>query len=332
MLRYTLRRLAWLPVILFGVSMIAFIVLRTLPGQDPASAIAGQGATQDQIDRINRDLGLKEPIFPVSLGTSSPFVEVHHTSQYGKWIGGILRGDFGRTFNGKQPIREQFIHKAPASFQIVLMSFIVSIVVGVTFGIISAVYRNGVMDYIARLFAVLSSSIPEFFLLALLIIIPAYLWNYSQPVGGYVPIYEDPMRNLRLFVPPALIIGIGGSAGLLRLTRTTMLEVLRADYIRTANAKGLQKTTVILRHGLRNSATPILTAIGSAFVAIFGGSIIAERVLSIDGLGLWFFSSALIRDLPVVQFLTVYTAFVVVIVNLIVDLSYGWFDPRVRYN
>jgi peptide/nickel transport system permease protein len=332
MLRYALRRLAWLPVILFGVSLIAFVVLRTLPGQDPASAIAGQGATQEQIDRINNELGLGDPIFPVSPTSDAPFIEFQRNSQYGKWITGVLRGDPGKTFQGEQPILELFKNKFPASFQIVMMSFLVSVVVGVSIGVLSAVYRNGFVDYFARLFAVASSSIPEFFLLALLIIIPSYLWNYSQPVGGYVPIYEDPWQNLRLFVPPALIVGVASSAGLVRLTRTTMLEVLRADYVRTAHAKGLQRHTVIISHALRNSMTPILTAIGTGFVTVFGGSIIAERVLSIDGLGFWFFSSALIRDLPVVQFLVLYTATVVVLVNLIVDLSYGWADPRVRYS
>lgn len=332
MLRYTLRRLAWLPIILFGVSLIAFVVLRTLPGQDPASAIAGQGATQMQIDRINAELGLDKPIFPIGLQSEAPWLKLNNDSQYGQWISGIFRGDPGKTFNNEQPILELFVNKFPASFQIVIMSFIVSVIVGVSIGILSAVYRNGFVDYVARLFAVATSSIPEFFLLALLIIIPSYLWNYSQPVGGYISFFDDPAENMRLFLPPAIIVGVASSAGLVRLTRTTMLEVLRADYVRTAHAKGLKRHTVIISHALRNSMTPILTTVGTGFVTVFGGSIIAERVLSIDGLGLWFFSSALIRDLPVVQFLVLYTAFVVVIVNLIVDLSYGWADPRVRYS
>ena len=238
MLRYAMRRLAWLPIILFGVSLIAFVVLRTLPGQDPASAIAGQGATQEQIDRLNRELGLKDPIFPISLKSDVPFAQLNSNSQYGKWITGILRGDPGKTFYSEQPILDQFKDKFPKSFQLVLMSFFVSVVVGVGIGILSAVFRNGAIDYVARLFAVASSSIPEFFLLALLIISPTYLWNYSQPVGGYVAIYDDPWTNLRLMGPPAIIVGVASSAGLLRLTRTTMLEVLRADYVRTARAKG----------------------------------------------------------------------------------------------
>ncbi len=316
MLRYTLRRLAWLPIILFGVSLIAFFVLRWLPGQDPAAAMAGQGATEEQLAEIRAEIGLDKP----------------KHEQYFTWLGDMVTGDFGKTFTSEKPIREEFIRRFPASFEIVFLSLVFSAIFGLSFGILSALYRNGIIDYGVRLFAVFGASIPEFFLLTLLIVIPTYLWRYSQPVGGYVPIYEDPITNLRLFLPPAIIIGIGGSAGLMRLTRTTMLEVLRSDYVRTAHAKGLHRHTVVLSHALRNSATPIVTAIGTAFVAIFGGSIIAEQILSIDGLGRWFFQSAFTRDLPVVQFLTVYTAAVVVLINLMVDLSYGYVDPRVRYS
>lgn len=316
MLRYTMRRLAWLPIILFGVSLLAFFVLRWLPGQDPAAAMAGQGATEEQLAEIRIDLGLDRP----------------KHEQYFDWLGALVVGDFGKTFTSEKPIRDEFIRRFPASFEIVFLSLVFSVVFGLVFGILSALYRNGTIDYGVRLFAVFGASIPEFFLLTLLIVIPTYLWRYSQPVGGYVPIYEDPLTNLRLFLPPAIIIGIGGSAGLMRLTRTTMLEVLRSDYVRTAHAKGLPRHTVVLSHALRNSATPILTAIGTSFIAIFGGSIIAEQILSIDGIGRWFFQSTLTRDLPVVQFLTVYTAAVVVLINLIVDLSYGYVDPRVRYS
>ena len=316
MTRYALRRLAWLPIILFGVSAIVFFLLRGLPGQDPAAAIAGQGATEEQLDRIREDWGLNDPVW----------------QQYGVWLGELVRGDFGNEFRSEKPIKDEFARRFPPSFQIVTMSLFFGAVFGVGFGILSAMFRNGPLDYGVRFGAVGLSSIPEYFLLTLLIIIPLYLWNYSMPVGGYVPIYEDPVHNLKLFLPPALLIGLAGSAGLMRLTRTTMLEVLRSDYVRTASAKGLRRHTVILSHALRNAGTPIVTALGTAFIAVFGGSIIVERVLSIQGLGEWFFSAAFIRDLPVVQFLCVYTAFVVVIVNQAVDLSYGFIDPRVRYS
>lgn len=334
MLRYTLRRLTWLPIILFGVSLIAFILLRALPGQDPAEVIAGQGATEAQLERLRQDLGLNRPVFPVTLSRDGivPKVEFHAGSQYTEWIIDLVTLDFGREFYSEKPIKDEFARRFIPSFQILLMSLTVSAVMGIGLGILSALYRNSMLDYVVRMFAVLGASIPEFFLLILMIIIPAYLWNYSMPIGGYRPLWEDPSHNLRLFGPAALIIGISGAAGLMRLTRTTMLEVLRADYVRTAQAKGLHQTTVVLSHAMRNALTPIVTTLGTAFIGILGGSIIAEQILSIDGLGRWFFSASILRDLTVVQFLVVYLAFIVVLINLIVDLSYAWIDPRVKYH
>lgn len=315
MLRYAMRRLAFLPIILIAVSILTFLLLRVLPTEDIADVIGGKDATPAQKEEIRRQYGLKDPLY----------------QQYFTWLGDAVRGDFGKTYTSKQDVRTEFWRRFPASFEIVFLSLAIGVVLGVTFGILSAMYRNTLLDYNVRIFAVLGTSVPEFFLLSLLIIVPSYLWNYSPPVGGYIPIYEDPWTNLRLFLPPALILGIGGSAPLMRLVRTTMLEVLRSDYVRTAQAKGLRQRTVVLTHALRNAGTPILTAVGTAFIAVFGGSVIAERVLSINGVGLFFFTSTFTRDLPAIQFLAVYTAGVVVLVNLVVDLSYAWVDPRVKY-
>jgi peptide/nickel transport system permease protein len=346
MLRYTLRRLSFLPIILLAVSIITFVLLRVLPTEDFADVIGGINATQEQKDAIRDKYGLRAPVFPVTVSgqcervvwyvpkcsLDGSVLEFHPHSQYGSWLIHALRGDFGTTFNNNADVRHEFVRRFPASFELVFLSLSFSVFFGISFGILSAMYRNTPLDYGVRIFAVLGTSIPEFFLLTLLIVIPSYLWNYAQPSGGYVPIYDDPMHNLRLFLPPALIVGVAGSSGLMRLVRTTMLEVLRSDYVRTARAKGLRGRTVILSHALRNASTPILTAVGTAFIAVFGGSLVAERILSIQGNGLFFFTSTLSRDLPVIQFLAVYTAAVVVIVNLVVDLSYAWADPRVKYS
>ena len=227
-----------------------------------------------------------------------------------------LQGNFGVTFHSQAPVRHEFVRRFPASFELVSLSLVISAVFGIGFGILSALYRNSMLDYIVRVFAVFGASIPDFFLLTLLIIIPSYLFNYAAPIGGYHSLFHQPMPNLRQFGPPALVLGIGGSAALMRLVRTTMLEVLRADYIRTAQAKGLSRWTIVLTHAFRNAATPIVTALGTAFIAVFGGSVIAETIMSIDGVGAFFFASTLSRDLPVIQFLAVYTAAVVIIVNL----------------
>jgi peptide/nickel transport system permease protein len=332
MLRYTLRRLSFLPIILFSVSVLTFCLLRVLPTEDIADVIGGSNATAAQKEAYRQQYGLRDPIFPITFDTSAPFVSVQHHSQYSDWLLRALRGDFGRTFTSGKSVRAEFLRGFPASFEIVFLSLVFSVVFGITFGVLSAMYRNSVLDYVVRIFAVLGTSIPEFFLLSLLIIIPSYLWRYSMPVGGYVPIYDDPWTNLRLFVPAALVIGIGGSSGLMRLVRTTMLEVLRSDYVRTASAKGLRQRSVIISHALKNAGTPIMTAVGTAFIAVFGGSVIAEKILSINGNGLFFFVSTQSRDLPVIQFLAVYTAAVVVLINLLVDLSYAWIDPRVKYS
>jgi peptide/nickel transport system permease protein len=345
MWRYALRRLAFLPLILFLVSIFTFILLRVLPTNDIADVIGGQNATDAQKEQIRERYGLHDPIFPITISGEcervagpipkcsfeSPVVEFHRHSQYGDWLIDALHGDFGKTFTSEKSVRSEFVRRFPASFEIVFLSLLVSVFFGVSFGILSAMYRNSAVDYVVRIFAVLGTSIPEFFLLTLLIIIPSYLWTYSPPVGGYVSPFEDPWTNFRLFAPAALVIGIGGSSALMRLVRTTMLEVLRSDYVRTARSKGLRERTVILAHALRNAGTPILTAVGTAFITVFGGSVIAERILSINGNGLFFFQSTFSRDLPVIQFLAVYTAAVVVLVNLAVDLSYAWVDPRVKY-
>jgi peptide/nickel transport system permease protein len=346
MLRYTLRRLSFLPIILFAVSILVFVLLRVLPAGDIADVIGGANATPEQKDAIRDRYGLRDAIFPVTIPgecerliwyvpkctVEAPVIEFHRDSQYGTWLGHALRGDFGTRFSNNASVRAEFARRFPASFELVALSLCFSVFFGIAFGILSAMHRNSLLDYGVRMFAVLGTSIPEFFLLTLLIIIPSYLWNYAQPSGGYVPVYEDPSHNLRLFLPPALIMGIAASSGLMRLVRTTMLEVLRADYVRTARAKGLKGRTVVLSHALRNASTPILTAVGTAFIAVFGGSVIAERILSIQGVGQFFFESSFSRDLPVIQFLAVYTAAVVVLVNLVVDLSYAWADPRVKYS
>ena len=314
MWRYTLRRLSFLPPIIVVVSIITFVLLRVLPG-DPAILMAGQNATPEQVEAIHKDLGLDRPI----------------VIQYLDWSLDVLRGDPGKTYFGERDILDEVQRRFPASAELVLLALVVSFAIGVSFGVLSAVKRNTPIDYFVRLFAVFGQSVPEFFLLILLIVIPSILWNYAAPIGGYVAFWEDPMRNIRMYLPPSMILGIGGAAGVMRLQRTTMLEVLRSDYVRTARAKGLGSAGVIIGHAFRNTLTPLVTVLGTSFTLVFAGSVVAESILSIDGVGVFFLASAVQRDFPVVQFLVLYTATIVVIVNLIVDLSYAYIDPRVKY-
>jgi peptide/nickel transport system permease protein len=251
--------------------------------------------------------------------------------QFVTWIGNLARGDLGETFRSRQPVWPEIKARLPVNIEILVLALTFSTLFGVTFGVISAVKQNTILDYAVRIFAVFGQSIPEFFLLILLIVLPSIWWNYAPPVGGHVSIFDDPVRNLRLYVPPTLLLGIGGASGMMRLTRSTLLEVFRQDYMRTARAKGLAGGAVVLRHGLRNSLIPLITLVGAQVTALFFGSLILERIFSLNGLGQFFFASAISFDFPVIQFLVFYTAIVVCTMNLLIDLSYALIDPRVKY-
>jgi len=312
--RFVLRRLAFIPIIAIGISAVTFFLLRVIPG-DPATILCGQECTPERREAISRELGLDRPIL----------------AQYADWSEDVLTGNLGTTIYGGKDVVSEVERRLPISFEIVGLTLLFGGSIGISFGILSAVMRNTPVDYALRLLAVFGQSIPEFFLLVLLIVIPSILWNYAAPVGGYVAPWEDPWRNFRMFVPPTLVLSVGGAAGLMRLVRSTMLEVLRSDYIRTATAKGLHPRTVILRHAFRNTLAPVITLLSFTLATAFGGSVILERAMNIDGLGNFFFQAVLVRDLPVVQFTVLYVALIVVLVNLLQDISYAYIDPRVRY-
>jgi peptide/nickel transport system permease protein len=202
----------------------------------------------------------------------------------------------------------------------------------VPLGILCAVKQNTWIDYACRFMVVFGQSIPNFFLLVLLIVLPSIWWNYAPPIGGHVSLFEDPWENLRLYVPPTLLLSAAGAAGMIRITRSSMLEVFRQDYMRTARAKGLAGKTVVFSHGLRNSLIPIVTIIGAEITVLLFGSLLLEQIFSINGIGQFLFISATVADFPVVQFLVFYTAVIVMMLNLLIDLSYALIDPRVKYS
>lgn len=317
MWRFAVRRLAFVPIIGIAISAFVFVLLRAWPSVtgDPAVIICGMNCPEERLAVIRQELGLDKPIIV----------------QYFDWMGDVLTGDLGKTIFGGNDVLDEVVRRLPISFEIMFLTLLFGGTIGVTFGILSAVMRNTPLDYGVRFLAVFGQSVPDFFLLVLLIVIPSIIWNYAPPYGGYVAPWDDPWRNFRMFVPPSLILSVGGAAGLMRLVRSTMLEVLRSDYVRTASAKGLHPRTVILRHAFRNTLAPIITVLTFTLAIAFSGTIILERVMSIDGLGAFFFRSVLSRDLPVVQFTVLYTAMIVVLINLLQDLSYAYIDPRVRF-
>ena len=316
MRQYALRRLAYVPLIVGVVSIITFFTLRLPWAADPVLLYTNQNTTPEQEQAIRADLGLDKPV----------------GEQFAIWIGDVLTGDLGDTFRSGQPVWPEIQRRWPVNLEILVLSVGFATLFGVSFGVITAVKQNSIVDYIVRVFAVFGQSIPDFFLLILLIVLPSIWWNYSPPVGGHVSFFDDPWSNLRLYLPPTILLGVGGAAGMMRLTRSTLLEVFRQDYMRTARAKGLAGGNVVMKHGLRNSMIPIVTLFGGQVTALFFGSLILEQIFSINGLGQFFLVSAITSDFPVVQFLVLYTAVVVCVMNLLIDLSYAVIDPRVKYS
>ncbi len=329
MWRFVIRRLVFIPLIAIAIGTLTFVVLRVIPG-DIALIACGQECTQDRLDQIRADLGLNRPVFPITLHRDLQVVKFHRDSQYSDWAKDVSTGNLGRSLYGGRDVLEEVQRRLPISFEIMFLILLFSSIIGITFGILSAVMRNSPLDYGVRTVAVFGQSIPEFFLLTLLIVIPSIAWRYAAP-AGYVSFFDDPWTNLRMFVPPTLVVSVGHAVGLMRLVRSTMLEVLRSDYVRTARAKGLHPRTVILRHAFRNTLAPVITVLSFTLATAFSGSLILERVMGINGLGNFFFQSVYARDLPVVQFTVLYTALIVVLLNLMQDISYAYLDPRVRY-
>jgi len=315
MRQYALRRLSYLPLILVAVSLLTFFVLRLPGAQDPALVYISQNTTVEQEREIRRDLGVDKPAW----------------EQFVIWVGDMATGDMGRTFRGDQSVLDEVLRRLPVTLEILFLSVVFSTFFGVGLGVLTAVKQNTWTDYLFRFLAVFGQSVPSFFLLILLIVLPSLWWNYSPPIGGHVSFMEDPWENLRLYVPPTLLLSLAGAAGMMRLTRSTLLEVFRQDYMRTARAKGLDGQSVIFGHALRNSMIPIVTVIGAELTILLFGSLLLERIFSINGIGQFLFISATTADFPVVQFLVVYTAIVVMLLNLAVDLSYAFIDPRVKY-
>jgi peptide/nickel transport system permease protein len=310
---YVSRRLIALVINLFFVSIFVFTMLRLVPG-DAAAAILGSEARPENVAKFKEEHGLNGSLF----------------EQYTDWAGGILQGDFGKSLRGNTSVTKNFFSRLPVTLEIVILSFSFTVLFGVTSGIFSALKQNSALDVGVRFIATLGIAVPNFLLLTLLLLIPARLWGYAPPFGATNP-FDNPVENLRLFLPPTLLLAIGSSAVLMRFTRSGFLEVMRQDYIRTARSKGLGESAVTMRHAFRNALPPVLTLAGLQLGGLLGGSIILERVMGLPGLGTWALDAIQLKDYPVVMIVAVYTALNLMVISLLIDLSYGWIDPRIRY-
>lgn len=313
MLGYILRRvLAVIPVMLL-VAVFVFLLLRLTPG-DPAAIIAGDMATPAQLERIREAMGLNQPL---------------HV-QFVTWLGQLLRGDLGVSLISNTPVAAMVADRIGPTLSIALLTIVMSVALAVPMGVLAAWKHRSAADYAVMTFSVLGFSVPVFVIGYLFILIFSLRLGWF-PVQGFQPISAGPGAFLSTAFLPALTLSTIYVALIARMTRANMLEVLGEDYIRTARAKGAPERRVLFRHALRNAAVPILTVIGTGFALLIGGVVVTETVFNIPGVGRLTVDAILARDYPVIQAMILLTSFLYVLVNLLIDLSYSLFDPRIRY-
>ena len=326
MRNYIFRRILAIPVILFVVSLVVFIFLRALPG-DAADVRCGASGQADQtcVEGLRIRLGLTK-----CDGANSVWDwTVCRGDQYISWLGNIVtKGNFSYSAKNEQPVTDQLWGRIGVTLQVGILAILFSLAVGIPVGILSAARAGKASDFIARFFSILAISVPNFWIATLIVALPAYFWQYrTSPdwVG-----WEDPLQHLRIIVLPAAILALATSGYIARIARSSMLEVLRSDYVRTARAKGLSELVVIGRHVLRPSMITIFTVIGLQFGLILGGSAIMEQIFTIPGIGQWIISSIFERDFQVVQAIALIFSTWFVVVVVLVDIGYRWIDPRIR--
>jgi len=313
MLVLSLRRLlATIPVMAI-VAIIVFSLLYLTPG-DPAAVLAGEQATAADIERLRVTLGLDQPFLV----------------RFSQWIGGVLQGDLGISIFSQRPVMELIVQRLEPTIALTIASLIIAVSIAVPLGVIAAWRAGGLVDRVAMSFAVLGFSVPVFVLSYILIAVFAVNLKIL-PVQGYVPIAYGIGPFLKHLILPAVSLGIINAALIARITRTTMIEVLNQDYIRAARAKGLSVRRVLIRHALKNAAVPIVTVIGISFALLISGVVVTETVFNIPGLGRLTVDAILRRDYPVIQGVILIFSATYVVVNLLIDLSYGLFDPRIKY-
>ncbi len=309
---YVIRRLILSIPILLLVTVMVFLLIQLIPG-DIATVILGQEATPESKAALRRDLGLDRP----------PLI------QYFSWLGDVVRGDLGNSLAYQTPVLDLIWGRIGVTIELTIGAFLIAVLIAFPAGILSATRRGGIADYVSTFFALAGMSIPSFFLALMLIIIVSVKLGWL-PASGYVPFSEDPIGNLKVMILPMLATGIRESAVLMRMLRSSLLEVLSSDYVRTARAKGLQGQIVVWRHALRNALIPVLTSSGLLIAGLLGGLVITETIFNIPGFGSLVVEAVFRRDFITVQGAVLVYALLVVGVNLIVDMLYAVVDPRIK--
>jgi peptide/nickel transport system permease protein len=314
--QYIIRRLILMLPTIFVITVFTFGLVRVMPGDFIMAQMAEARGTPDQelIDEWRAELGLDE----------------NAMTQYVKWVGGVVTGDWGLSFWQNEPVLHVIGRALPISIELGMLSIIIGILISIPVGVISAVKQDTWLDYLGRGISIAGISVPNFFLATLFIIYGAKWFGWFPPQTYQNP-FDSPTGNIQQFLPGALVLGAALSAQNMRMLRTTMLETLRADYVRTARAKGLRETGVIFRHAFRNALIPVVTLLGFQITVAIGGSVIVEQVFSMNGIGRNYIAAVQQRDYPLVQGILLILVSATLITNLLVDLSYSWLDPRIRY-
>ncbi|MBX3140530.1 MAG: ABC transporter permease [Trueperaceae bacterium] len=313
MVAYLLRRLVSLLSILVVVGLVVFFLVRLVPG-DPTSALLGENATAEQVEALRTRLGLDRTLL----------------AQFGAWMESVARGDLGMSIYMRIPVVTAVIQRIEPTGMLALAATLVAVLLGVSLGVIAAIKHNTGVDYAVMVIAMLGLSLPTFWLGLLMIMLFAVTLQWL-PAAGYVSILQEPVASLRYLLMPALALGFSQAAIIARMTRASVLDTLGEDYVRTAHGKGLPASRVVIGHALRNAILPIVTVIGLSIATLAGGVVVTETVFNIPGAGRLVIDSVLRRDYPVIQGSVLMVAFVYAFVNLLVDLSYAFFDPRIRY-
>jgi peptide/nickel transport system permease protein len=314
MAHYIAGRLQAVVPVLLLVSVIVFAGVRFIPGDECFVILRTTEYSTAQCDRIRAGLGLDRPFLV----------------QYFDWLLGVLRGDFGTSFVTNQDALQQIRSRMYATAELALLASTFAAAIGIPVGMISAVKHNTAIDHLSRILMIGWLSLPSFWVATVMIVFLSNAFGYSPPVG-YAGFLDDPVLNLEQMLLPAISLGLAISASLARLTRSSMLEVLREDYIRTAHAKGMRRNTVISRHALRNALLPVVTLFGLQLGTLLGGTVVLESIFGLPGLGTLLLSSVTIKDYVQVQAIVLLFAIIVILISLIVDLSYAWLDPRIKF-
>jgi len=315
MRRYIVGRLLLMIPTLIGVAILTFVIMRAVPGDIVALRYAGSSVPQEVVDQERHILGLDKPMW----------------AQFVDWMTSISRFDLGQSLWTGHSVVEEVQVRMPLSIELAVLATLFAVALAIPLGVVAAVKQDSWIDYVIRIFSIGGLAMPSFWIGIMMVLVTLTLWGWAPPVV-FTPLFEDPVANLAGLVLPAVAVGYRYSAVSMRMTRSTVLEVLREDYVRTARAKGLRETLVVVRHALRNALLPVVTVVSLEFAFLIGGLVVTEQVFNLNGIGKLLVDAVAHRDYPLIQALVLLLAAVFVLVNFVVDMVYVVLDPRIRYS